>query len=188
MNRPDHSGSGDTYAHRHDNSNVINLDSILVEILPTMRVYAISLLKGNSHGVEEVLQECLIYIWQQRTELPQIRNLRAWALRVVYFKTLSYRRDNADNLLHDLSADLVSRIADAVERDADNDDPRLEALHKCVNQLPEEEHNLIRLFYEKNLSFKEISDRVRKKEPAVRKQVSRLRRSLRWCVEKTLKK
>lgn len=69
----------------------------------------------------------------------------------------------------------------------DDSDMYLAALRSCREQLPDDAAALLRLRYERGLSFEAIADRSGTSPAAVQRAISRLRFRLRVCIEGKLK-
>jgi len=65
----------------------------------------------------------------------------------------------------------------------DDSDRYLAALKSCREQLPDDEAVLLRLRYERGLSFEAIADRRGTTSAAVQRAISRIRFRLRACIE-----
>ncbi len=163
-----------------------DVNAVLADLWLSMRTYAASLVGSNPHAIDEIIQESAIHIWEHKAQLPEIKNMRAWAFRIVYFKALSYRRDRSINPLIGFSEDTIEYLAGIVETDDDSLEQRRQTLAECIGKLRENDRTLLTRYYEECHSIKEIAAAIHKSEEAVYKQIARLRRSLRRCVEKTL--
>jgi RNA polymerase sigma-70 factor (ECF subfamily) len=73
------------------------------------------------------------------------------------------------------------------ESGRDDSDLYLAALKSCREQLPKEEAVLLRLRYERGLSFEAIADRRDTTSAGVQRAISRIRFRLRACIEGKLK-
>lgn len=158
------------------------VEAVLRQLWPAMRAYAVALTGGNGHAMEEVLQESALHIWEKREELKIVRNLKAWALRIVYFKALSYHRDKAGSLVF-FSEQSLELIAGAGAARLNGTESRLDLLVRCLEKLRKEERLLVTWHYADNKSFRELSRQLRRTETSVYQQVYRIRRALRRCVE-----
>ncbi|MDR2980957.1 MAG: sigma-70 family RNA polymerase sigma factor [Puniceicoccales bacterium] len=160
-----------------------DIDTVLKELWTSMRTYAIALAGGNLAAADDILQESIICIWEKRDEVPQVKNLKGWAARIVYFKALSFRRDHFDNALVGFPEDIMANIAEAIEPMTDNTAARVEALSYCVEKLTQEERFLLLSYFEESLPVTKLAARLRKTEDAIYQQIARLRRALRRCVD-----
>jgi RNA polymerase sigma-70 factor (ECF subfamily) len=186
-NLPSKSGS-DTDSFLKKIPTSPEVDAMLRELWNPMRAYAITLAAGDILLAEEILQESAIRIWEQRAMLPEIRNLRSWAFRVIYYKAHVLRRKRANEITVGFSEEVMELVSNAAEKRADgiDEDRLLKGLLSCMSGLNDEEKSLLSGHYEEHCSFKEIARRTGKTEDAVYKQISRLRRALRRCVEKKM--
>ncbi|MDR2981725.1 MAG: sigma-70 family RNA polymerase sigma factor [Puniceicoccales bacterium] len=162
----------------------VDVNAILGELWLPMRTYAVALVGGDVHAIDEIMQESAIHIWEHQAQLPEIKNLRMWAFRIVYFKALSFRRDRSLSPLVGFSEQAMDFIAESVEATDDLIEKRHQTLAKCIGELRNHERTLLTQYYEERYSIKEIAASIQKNEEAVYKQIARLRRALRRCIEK----
>ncbi len=63
--------------------------------------YAEKLL-GGTGGAEDIVQECMIRMWNMRLEFSELRALTAWLYKSVYHATVSaLRKQKSQNYLHE---------------------------------------------------------------------------------------
>lgn len=75
----------------------------------------------------------------------------------------------------------------AEESSQDDSDVYLSALRNCREELPKDEASMLRLRYERGLSFEAIANRQGTTPAAVQRAISRIRFRLRACIEGQLK-
>lgn len=98
------------------------------------------------------------------------------------FRTAS----RAEQRLAEYREQLTERLR-AEEPGRDDSEVYLSALRNCRNELPDEDAALLRLRYEKGLSFEAIAARRSTTPAAVQRAISRIRFRLRACIEGQLK-
>lgn len=98
------------------------------------------------------------------------------------FRTLS----RAERRLAIYREQLAERLR-TEEAGRDDSDLYLAALKSCREQLPDDEAALLRLRYERGLSFEAIADRRETTAAAVQRAISRIRLRLRVCIEGKLR-
>lgn len=79
---------------------------------------------------------------------------------------------------------LIERIGCADEVVSDGRSDRTLDMQRCLNCLPEEEREIIRMFYWEDLSGSEIAKRLHISPENVRVRLSRARKSMRLLIEK----
>ena len=115
--------------------------------------YAISILK-EVDTAQDVVQECLMKIWNKRESLKEVRNPEAWAFRIVRNNCLDVIRTNRFTAL-DHSEDMVhqsSTSEDATYKD------QYSWFEKAVKALPDKQRDTFHLREVEGMSYQEISD------------------------------
>lgn len=151
----------------------------------TLRGY-IGTLLGSIDDVDDVLQETNQHLWEQRTKFEHGTNFKAWAFRVAYFKTLAARRDRAREARHVFSEEFIERLAQITEQRDDERAVRLEALRGCVSKLRPQDRRLLRVRYIEGGSLSHYARSQSVSAASVHKTISRLRLSLRQCIDRYL--
>lgn len=156
-------------------------------IRPSLKRYVLSLLP-NSNDWEDVVQETFQMLWERRADYDPGGNFDAWARKIAWFKALSHRRDMQRKGLVTFSEEVLQRIAGPMEQGADQDDRRMEALRVCLSRLSSEELRLLRLKYVERVSLAAQARQCGWQPGRLQKALSRLRLSLRHCIESQLSK
>jgi RNA polymerase sigma-70 factor (ECF subfamily) len=160
------------------------LDNALRAVWPGLRAYVVSMLGPHRHLADDVLQDTAIFVWEKRAELPQVRNFNAWVFRAAYFKTLSCRRDLARSKESLIGDELFERIAEAAADESGfATERRLVALQACITSTSTDERRLIDWRYRDKRPVADIAGVMKQTVNVMNQRLSRLRRSLRNCVE-----
>lgn len=145
--------------------------------------YAERLVKGN-WGVEDIVQDCMLELWNSSFQFPNIKALTAWLYQVVYNRTLNALRDraNAYRLLTGYAQKMVSEneaVDFAVEELA------AARLRKSLKELRGQQQEIIRLTLD-GLKVKEIAAALGVSENTVKMQKKRAYTTLRDRLGKVL--
>jgi len=162
------------------------LDDVLRELRPGLKGYVTALLGGHRQHAEDVLQEVAMYVWNNRTKLPEIERFDRWILRVAYFKAQSKRRDLARDrhvMFGDAFFDL---IADEAEAAVPGGGARRDALRECLARVTADDRLMLSRRYADNLPFPDIARLLGLNLAAVHQRFTRLRRNLRTCLDRRL--
>ena len=102
---------------------------------------------------KDIAQESWTIIINKMGTLKDKSSFGSWALRIVYFQSLDgLRQKNIQYLKqHEYLRDQIASTPGDIEEES-----KLKLL-KAINNLPEQQHIVINLFYLKNYSIKEIS-------------------------------
>ena len=111
----------------------------------------------NRAEAEDVVQEVMLKLWQQRSELDGIRNLEAWMTRLTKNKAIDRMRSK-----HNQHTDLEN-VAEPVEREAtpyqhaaSND--AMTRIRGLMQRLPEVQRQVIELRDVDGMAYQEIAD------------------------------
>ncbi len=143
---------------------------------------------GGADGVDDLVQETNLYLWQQRGEFTEGTNFRAWALRVAWFKVMAARRDRAREGRVVFSEALLEQLSERAEERMAEADARLAALRKCLERSRPQDRRILEWKYSRQGSLTELAEANGLAPNAMHKIISRLRLALRHCVEKQISK
>lgn len=134
-------------------------------------------LMNSAHEAEDVVQEVMIKLWQQRDQLCQIKNVEAWSVRLT--RNMSIDKIRARKTSE--STDILLNVA--------NEMPSPEALasssetfrwvEKAMRQLPEKQRMVMHLRDMEEYSYKEIAEVLDIPLNQVKVNLSRARKSVR---------
>lgn len=132
---------------------------------------------------EDIIQETFLRLWIHRDQLPEIRNPRAWLLRIAYLQAFTYLRDQTIHLK------AVARLAAA---GTNTDDTELlmafrdtsAIIKKAVEELPKQQKTVYRLSREKGYKTGEIAKEMGLSEQSVKNTLVRALRFIREYLEK----
>lgn len=134
---------------------------------------------------EDVFQQTAVTLWDKFEEFDPNTNFVTWACTVARFKSLRFLESKGRQRLV-FSEDLLSEL---VENDAclpDLHDARLNALAKCRERLSENDQLLLLACYGGERSIRDAAAKVGRPVGSVYDSLSRIRRALYSCIERTL--
>ena len=146
-----------------------------------LHAYIISLMPGMD-GVDDVLQETNLVLWQKRRTFEPGTNFRAWACAIARFKVLGHRRKLArlGGALFD--DDLAEQLAAECEAEPEEFSERLSALEKCLGRLEEKDRRLIEHRYFSDSPLEEFSAQCGRPVESLRVTLFRIRAALKKCI------
>ena len=153
-----------------------------------LKEYVAGLL-GGADGVDDLVQETNLFLWERREEFVSGSNFRAWAMRVAWFKVMAERRDRSREGRVVFSEPMLEMLAErAAERlsSLGESDRRLDALRRCLDRTRPQERRILEWKYSRRASLTELAEANGCAPNAMHKVISRLRLALRHCVEKQL--
>jgi len=136
---------------------------------------------------DDLVQETLVFLWERRGSADASTPLKAWAFKVAWFKAMAWHRDHRRDRLVYFSDAVLQRMAPVAEEMSRTTEGRLEALRRCLADLPEDDLALLRLKYVDRGSLTRHAHERGWKPNRVQKTLSRLRLGLRHCIEARLR-
>ncbi|WP_338060566.1 sigma-70 family RNA polymerase sigma factor [Rubripirellula obstinata] len=133
---------------------------------------------------EEIFQLTSMVLWQKFSQYDSDGSFPAWACRIAHFEMLKYRESKRRFKL--LSDEAIESLAFAAFPISSQVNERRLALSKCLENLPDSDHELIRQRYFDHLSVSEISELVGRSTHAIYRELSRVHGVLLRCVERSI--
>ncbi len=147
--------------------------------------YLMTLL-ANPDDAEEVFQETSVVLWREYEKFDLGTDFRRWASTIAYHQVQKFRREKK-RCPQQLSDVTVQLLAAEVPERFDLYEPRRDALKHCIKRLPARDHQLIQQCYtDREETLGAVAKRLGRSANTVYKAVSRIRRGLLECVERTL--
>ncbi len=146
-----------------------------------LHAYIISLIPGMD-GVDDVLQETNLVLWEKRSSFREGTNFKAWACQIARFKVMNHRRKLANLgrlLFEDELADLLAAECEAEPEELD---ARMEALRKCLGRLRDKERELIEHRYFSKANLDEFAEKRGQSVETLRVTLFRIRAALKKCI------
>lgn len=134
---------------------------------------------------EEVLQNTSLVLWREFGSFESGTNFAAWACRVALNQVLAWRKKRQRDRLR-FSDELLAMVAAEVDSAGEVLEERSRALTGCLEKLPPEQRELVRLRYAEDGAIEAVAARVRRTVEATYRALSRVRHALHECVTRTL--
>lgn len=142
---------------------------------------------GSFHDAEDVLQEVAICVSKQYHKYDPARPFVAWALGIARNQMLMFlRKQRRDRLTfgESMMAIVVNQLAEESPKAVR--DGRREALAACIEELPPQRRELIKMRYGGVLSLAEIAAKQGKSSSSIKAALFRLRNALLTCVKRRM--
>ncbi len=149
-------------------------------------LYVVTLVPHHADA-DEVLQNTNLVLWREFGRFESGTNFAAWACRVALNQVLAWRKRRQRDRLQFTDA-FLGAVAREAEAAADGLDDRTRALAGCVDKLPPDQRELIRLRYTEGGSIEAVAARVNRTVEATYRALSRARHLLHECVTRTLER
>lgn len=136
-------------------------------------------LMKSEQDAEDMVQESMLRLWQQRSKLPLCHNIEAYAIRTVRNTCLDRHRNKkhkGQQSLDEAQAILANEATPEQHTEARNTE---EVIERLMTNLPEQQQWLMRLREVEELSYEEIQEATGLQINAIRTAISRARKNLR---------
>jgi RNA polymerase sigma-70 factor, ECF subfamily len=145
----------------------------------------IRLFINNEADMKDVLQETAIIAFKKFDKYDKNKPFSNWVIGIARYEILSKRKKYAKNKIF-YYGELIETISDVYVEMADEISNKVNVLRKCIKQLDEKSHKLLKLRYSQSLRIKKIAERWNLKPVTIRVRLNRLRTSLKTCINKHL--
>jgi RNA polymerase sigma-70 factor (ECF subfamily) len=140
----------------------------------------------NAAEAEDVVQDTYLRVLQHQQQLPSIRDLRPWLVRIAWNLALDRRRRiRPDQIDPAFASSLVAANLPADQAIAETQ--RIDLVLRELERLPKDERQAILLSALEELSTTEIAHILSRAESAIRALLHRARTRLRTRIEKGVK-
>lgn len=158
----------------------------LLTAAQTTIALAIRGLMPGDGGVDEVIQQTNVKIWQKRDEFELGTNFKAWAVTIARYEVLNYRKQQARDARLRFSDDLETQIAEEISQLDDTLVDRQLALRECLQQIKPESRELLLSRYASDETLSDYATRVGRSVGGVKVTLCRLRSALSACIERRM--
>ena len=141
----------------------------------------------NRTDADDILQDTLSEMWNKFQEYRDGTNFVSWGLTIAKYKVYTFMRKNTR--YHHLSHETLELLQNEVQSNQGLGflQERIEVLKKCIAKLSGKEKKILRLRYERNLTFDGIAEQFGISMQAAYKAMSRIHAALAKCVQLTLR-
>ncbi|MEM9369281.1 MAG: sigma-70 family RNA polymerase sigma factor [Planctomycetota bacterium] len=138
-------------------------------------------------AVDDVMQTVSLVMWRKWREFEPESSFLQWARVIARFEVLKYRRSRARDrhVFREDVMDLLASAATELSASSPENEYR-DALHQCLQSLPERSGRLIRAAYTDDRSIKDVAEEVGQSAAALYKALNRIREKLRQCIQNRL--
>jgi RNA polymerase sigma-70 factor (family 1) len=135
--------------------------------------FVLKLTRGDDQQAKEIIQETLLRLWANRTELTKVDQPSSWIFRIASNVSVNYLRALGKRRL------ALHEVQMANNSIAENNEKELEAkelegfIHRAVAALPEKRQQIYRLSREQGLTHQQIADNLGLSINTVREQIGK---------------
>jgi len=139
----------------------------------------------SMNDVDEVMQEVSVVAWRKFDQLDDPENFQRWVCVIARYEVLMYRRKKARDRFV-LGKEVELMIAAEGEAELELREQQLGALEHCVQKLPESKRELVMEVYSSGQPMHAVAKQLGKSDAALYKSISRVRKSLLDCIQRSL--
>ena len=142
---------------------------------PTMQRMAESLLH-NEEDAADVVQDCIVILWNEREKLRRVVNREAWCITLVKRKCIDLMRRRYPTV------EIDERTMSLAEEEANNAEERLQLAIRFVDRLPGPQAQAVRLKHFDNADTAQIAKKLGTTQNNVYTILSRAYNSLKQMI------
>jgi RNA polymerase sigma-70 factor (ECF subfamily) len=138
----------------------------------------------NWNDAEEIIQETNLVLWREFARFQPGTNFTAWACKVALHQVLAWRK-RVKRCRLEFSPAFLEAVAEEATGAADVLEERSHCLARCIEKLPADRRQLLKLRYNDGLAIETIARQLARTDEAIYRALSRIRRALHECVTRT---
>ncbi len=142
-------------------------------------------LAPDRNEAEELLQETRLVLWEKFDDFAPGTNFLAWAYSVARLEVLKYRERRARHRRL-FTAAAIEAVSYEIRAAGDESERRHAALRQCLEKLSPRQRQLVHDRYQAGMSVERLATRLGRSCDALYQALSRVRRGLYDCIERTL--
>lgn len=140
----------------------------------------------NRADAEDVYQQTALVLWRKFSQFEPGTNFVAWAIRVAQLEIKDYVKAQRRRKVF-FNDEILAAIAVGYQAQSDDvREQRLEALAKCVDKLSDRDRRMLEQCYAVERDYRKIARAEGKSLGAVYQAISRIRKSLYLCVQRSM--
>ena len=120
----------------------------------------------NWNDAEEIIQETNLVIWREFRGSSRGTNFTAWACKVAFHQVLAWRKRVKRSRL-EFSPAFLDAVADEASAASEVLEERSQCLARCIERLPADRRQLLRLRYSDGLAIDAIARQLARTEEAI---------------------
>ena len=149
-------------------------------------IYALRFLKDEDEA-EEIVQEIIFKLWEQREQLESVNSLRSYLYRSVHNRCLNYIKHQIHKNKYSDKAYLEMKKLEMESAEDYNNKELEQRVHAAISELPDRCKEVFQLSRFEGKKNKEISEHLGISVKAVEANITRALTSLRSSLENYLK-
>lgn len=151
------------------------------------RLYSyIHMLVQNVNDADDVFQQTTLILWRKFQEYDRERSFFSWACGIARFESFNHLRKHQRRVVK-LSEQVDTLLVESFSQIKSLEyERRQEALSKCITKLKDADQSILQDHYARNISVRQIAERLERKPQSVHNSLQRIRTALLQCIKQTL--
>lgn len=168
------------------NEALVVFEILVRENQAMLMTYLRALLRDQSIA-DDLFQETMLIVWQKLDEYDRSRPFGPWLRGTAANLVMAHFRKARNDviLLNAETLEYLSRQLQHIsERPGDTWEEKIEALSRCIEELPDHHRQAINLRYFENSSTSQIAEISKTSVEAIKKRLQRARSQLLDCLQR----
>ncbi len=141
--------------------------------------YILSII-SNHADAEDLLQETLAIMWEKFDSYEAGTDFAAWGVAIARFRILNFRKKHKAFLSNEVIEILEQETAERL----DGLDDQLDILKECIKKLSLKDKKLLKMRYERDLTFEKIAGQFGLTASGICRAISRTHLRLTQCLRR----
>lgn len=140
----------------------------------------------NRADAEDVYQQCAVVLWKKFSSFTPGTNFIAWAIRIAQYEIKDFIKARRRRRVYFNDAILDAIAVTYQTEPSELQQQRLEALAHCLDKLSDRDRRMLKQCYAVDRDYCKIAESEGKTMAAIYKAISRIRKSLYNCIQRTM--
>jgi RNA polymerase sigma-70 factor, ECF subfamily len=163
------------------------LDFVRLLMRHQQEIYAYVLtLVPHVHDADDLFQNGMTVMWEKFGQFKPGTNFAAWAVQIMHYQILEYRRNAARTRRVIMEDSLFESLMGHLPAIQDEATARIEALRKCQTLLDDRAKRILKMRYERNISIEEMASYLKVSRRHVYHVLGQINHLLLRCMRRTL--
>lgn len=163
------------------------VDFLRLFVRHQQEIYAFVLtLVPHIHDADDLFQDGMATMWRKFDQFKLGTNFAAWAVQIMRYQILDYRRNRARSKRVSMEDSLLEALMDHMPSIQDEMAARIEALRKCQALLDDRAKRILKMRYEHNTPISEVASCLKVSRRHLYHILGQINGALLRCMRRTL--
>lgn len=157
--------------------------TLLAEHERALTKYVLALIP-KSIDAEDILQESKLVMWRHFEQYEVGTNFKAWARQIIFNRILAFRKKKGKETERYVFTDaFYETLNNDIIEHHDRREKEIKKLKVCISRLQGVHQNMIAMRYNESMSMETLADKIGRTVGATYRSLSRIRASLKKCIQ-----